>query len=567
MADSGYNETWPPTEMIPPPAGRPPNQIGWRPMIINWFGTMFFIGLCSPLIVWMVVYCIRTHDKGNKKKKKEVLETPSKENTQQEIKPQQGWIAPASDAKKPKTKRMSKRDHFCRYLGWWSASDPAKPDENGPQRLRGEPTDPNFVPEPRPWSLALQRGRMTSLENLAERGQLGIPLPSIQEVLTPCVEVTKSSGVDIPQNERRPATGQTLLEDEQHMMSGGLGSSDESENNTVRKRRMGRVQADQWANLSQILSRSATKRLLITPETPRREEEEAQEPLSGLDFCHHEDETTLAITPPTKTSNEPSKRFDLPCLRKVYSSPALRLAFKEHKSPDRPLFRASAASLHPHQASAPILLYHFREELYPAKIGSVLKDTTNINNECSGYALANPLSRYRNAQKPSHSYKLSVSPSKLPSTPRSKKATKTPEERQFVPSTRSFSWDVTRRSTLDVSGFTKGEKSGHQKAFEESEGKENELAGYEQENSSLDAETLTKGPMRIKGRAFTGESSFDGRSWNEHHPGAEVAQNSLKENRRMGLDGAGSSEDTFDSTMELELRIFSLRRERGFGNG
>lgn len=482
---------------------------------MNWFGSMFFIGLCSPLIVWLVVYYIRTRsknlrntgdDKSDKTDKKEktlkkarsLSRSTLKAQIRREIKPLDGWIAPTSDIRQPNPRnRMSKREHFCRYLGWWTTSvaEPRKSDEHKAEEDRAR--DPPVPPptEPRPWRVGGHPVAHISLENLAERGQLLRALSSIPEVVTPKTEVPPTStGVEARQVDGPHGSNAPRAKDF-YIMSGGLGSDElgSDDNNTVRKRTIGKVQASRWAELSHQLSKSAHHRLLIfdnsqqaTPDSETGEQrlDKRQQQIAETDFHGHEDETTLAPTPDLNPLNEsPLILGSLtgPKLRKVFSSPTLHTAFSRDAVDGE---KAKASNMletypsdFPHQSSAPIILYPYRDNLDISTWAFALKDHTNLPETAvpgqvkgisSHTKVSSPLVATRSANDPnstrsSKTYRVPAPPTGddlLPPKCRKRRHSPPPSQqqqqqqpgrqRQPPRNLHSWSWDRTRRSTIDV---------------------------------------------------------------------------------------------------------------------
>ena len=498
MAESEGNSTWPPTVAIAPPSGQPADQIGWRPMIVNWFGSMFFIGLCSPLLVWLVVYYIRTRDsrKGDRSRKSIAS---FKRQVRSEIQPYHGWIAPHTELDQPKHQKMKKRDHFARYLGWWSTSvaEPARAhnlNRGGPDQE--EEIHPGYPPEHHPWILASKPPESISLESLAERGENRPTLSVIQEVATPT-----TSGSDI-KSKGQVAEQEKGKQDEQlYLMSGALGS-DDTENNTIRKRAVGGAQAKHWADLNHELRRAATTRLLFCDEGRENEETPSTVPQSpDLDFRDHEDDTTLAVTPPSKASNDPSQKLSTPKLRKVCSSPTLHIAFKQLEASNGPSISVKSPETKPHQASAPLLLYHCRDQIDGSAADlDPLRETTNVYRVSKHVAKAfSPHVLRPSKGTPAATSKIAASTSlrqtqrsKLPSTPRSKKHVKREHPDQPHHLHRSFSWDASRRSTLDVPGLTKDKSKREATGPEYQTVDTNDgMIDYEREDSLLDAATGT----------------------------------------------------------------------------
>lgn len=517
-ARDGSSNSYPSTVNIAPPSGKPNNQIGWRPLIVNWFGSLFFIGLLAPMIVWSVVYCIRTRrpnklvkrgkdekkSRGRARSKKSVTSWPKPDSATKianEIEPYHGWNAMAADLKAPKA-RMSKRDHFARYLGWWSTSI----DDHGRLKDIGGPDDPVIFP--RPWPL-LQLHQI-SKENLAEPGQVGTALQSIEEEKVSPTKTPQSLGTGVQQTSPNATSTGLSRENEEYLMSGALGSEGASENNTVRRRAVCKDQINIWAELTSQLSNAATKRLLISdhqpPEAPEsldrgKAESKAQE----ADFRVHEKETTLAITPPSKDSNEsPGMGLTVPKLRKVHSSPTLNATFKAPvasyftKLPHKPLARNICTSL---PLDPPCDQFDGTSDSRNVEDRGAPKTRsglTAVSSSClptAGRAIPEDLSRRNSAEKvPAPTQRsLPASVTLTVTKHRNRRKQHDPETgvRPLSPpqkQDRAFSFDVRKASSLNVPGWVARKLQARRTVEVDLEkGETSTLAGYERPDDAVDS--------------------------------------------------------------------------------
>ena len=482
----------PPNGALPPPTRPPANQIDWRPMLINWAGSMLFLGLLAPILVWLAVYWIRVRKRRRKPQPNDGIK---KDHT-----PRTGGMAMGFGSEKPGEK-MRKRDHFCRYIGWWSmsaagsvkgrnsTSDEHPQNDRPKTRVRNEPPPP-------PWGIGGQFNNPIYLEGLAELGEITRPMPSIQEVLTPKEERTRSSDTHAKALGKQEDTQNQQTEISMNLMAGGRGS-DSTDNNTVRKRTVRAVKPRPWVDTSPESCTSPNLDGQVEQRGRRRHEASTpSRPALDLDFHVHEDGTTLVPTPTSKGTSETKRSPQRPKLRKVFSSPSLHNAFqrsaKSHDSDHHHHART-------HRISAPILLSQYRNQLDGADADTTVtgnKDSQNLLKTSRVFPLSRSPERHT---KPVTKGRVSMRKfCKLPSEPRSKKQKGTGRTLEYR-SNQSFSWDVTRKSSLDVPGSFKSKLGNCRaatctspKSDRENEApriESNALDDYEAEDELLDGET------------------------------------------------------------------------------
>ena len=371
-------------------ASTPPDTISWRPMVVNWFGSMVLIGLCAPMMVWFTVYCIRTRMSRRPAKGKlsaaqsaqppaegrDGVQTygvvplapgPSGRDHDNEKIPMSthlrrylGWWSSddtSREGKYPRDPRArknrnhpyTKRDHFAHYFGWWTcseetgkhaASSRAREDDSmehpGIEIARPSTGSRNEVESldmqplgsvPRVW---LPRHHKAAPHDLFKRGQV-----SSSQQATSTVEPTSTgrkpqridasaTGVDVKQfdgfgEDELPTRG------EAKWLTADDPSSDEtSGHQTVRRRTVGVAEACDWANLSSELRRSVHSQLLL-PDVEDGERSSTRGP--KVDKATSDvPQTTDDNASPTRAVNH---EYHSPKLRKVCSSPSLHLAFKQ----------------------------------------------------------------------------------------------------------------------------------------------------------------------------------------------------------------------------------------------
>ena len=382
----------------------PPDAISWRSMAVNWAGSMLFIGICAPLMVWLTVYCIRTRRKRNKGKAKpgtapttaeqsaqqlmrryDRIETydlvpldpgpPARDNNKKKI-PKithlsryLGWWSsgtsreenypPDPRARKKGSRPYTKREHFTRFLGWCTSSEhegndePRRHSDPGPrararEKQRAEAPSTSRGSHEEMESSGLQqlavisrRGQLgrhkkahMSLENLVERGQLRSSqlMPSIEDAKaidqSPQVPHVSTTGADVKRRDASSQSGVQSRGEGELMMDGLLGTDETSARKTVRRRTAGIAEACDWASLSNELRRSVHTQVLL----PDKRDDGA----STVESFEHTDAPPAHTLPSAKRVASSAKSLEKggflvlsPKLRKVHSSPTLHIAYKQ----------------------------------------------------------------------------------------------------------------------------------------------------------------------------------------------------------------------------------------------
>lgn len=486
-------------------AQRPSDTISWRAMAVNWAGSMIFIGFCAPLLVWLTVYCIRTRKKRDKGKEKlgtlgtaiqgsaqqtsgnDNATPPTKRYFRRSLGPNDpietydvlpldpgpaardqnnnklpkithlsrylGWWSsgtsreetypPDPRARKKGARPLSKREHLTRFFGWCTSSAHERNEEHrrhsdpGPTTLAGDERRSlgSFTSQEagegihdsdmqlsttlsQRWRSLRHPKAHISLETLNEfRGSRAFrPTEKAKAVQMSSQDLyTNTTGADI---RHREGSGQSRLRSSAEggsIVEGIEGADKTSDNQTVRRRPRGVMEACDWASLSKELRRSVHMQALLP-------ENGGEISPTVNPFEHTEMTPAHALLPAMRVTSSP-KSLDndmlpvfAPKLRKVYSSPALHATYMD--------LDASSRRLPSPTTQTPSLSHHDPE---PPVSRQDHVDSRAVEK-------APDLSQY-----------LARTGGTMPSA-----ESNAPEVRYVSQSSRNFSFDKTKKSTLDI---------------------------------------------------------------------------------------------------------------------
>ena len=345
------------------------------------------------MMVWFAVYCIRTRKSRNKAKGKQstaqstqpsagsrdgvqtygvvpLAPGPSVRDEDHQKIPMSthlrrylGWwtsIGTSCEEKYPCDPRArnnrdppyGKRDHFAHYFGWWTCSEEtgkraaltrgqgngttaqsgieatatSTGSHNEAESLYLQPLDYGL----RAWLPGRHKIACVSPDDLSEQGQCrssqGVA-PTAEPASADCapqlVHAT-TTGTDVRHFDGFGEDEMPVMREGRYLTTGDPSSDETSGHKTVRRRTVGIAEACDWADLSSELRRSVHSQLLL-PDEVTGEDASVQAPEADINLASIQH----ALKDPGSVVRLLKYEPHSPKLRKVCSSPSLHLVFKQ----------------------------------------------------------------------------------------------------------------------------------------------------------------------------------------------------------------------------------------------